>query len=60
MKTPAGENPGSGGILCRSVSLGEQPLCVFRKTWGMSAFHPFCFSGKGYKVVQVTKKLLGW
>lgn len=40
--------------------LGNSPSCVFRKMWGMSAFHPFCFSGKCYKVVQVTKKLLGW
>lgn len=46
MRAPDGQNPGSCGILCSSFSLGVLPLCVFRRAWVMSAFHPFHFSGK--------------
>lgn len=58
MKTPAGENPGSCGILCRSVSLGEQPLCV-QEDVGNVSLSSILFFREGLQGCTGYKKTVG-
>lgn len=59
VKTPVGQNPGSCGILCRSTSLGEQPLLCVQEDVGNVSLSCILFFREVLQGCTGYKKVVG-
>lgn len=59
MKTPVGQNPGSCGVFCRSISLGEQPLLCVQEDVGNVSLSCILFFREVLQGCTGYKKVVG-